>query len=1492
MPTSHRAAYHSPWSWLTRREFLAAGSVSVAGMLFADQFGATAQTQRHVFRVRRDCDLLDLEIEFVNFREVSGRWLQSAAASLSWVIVHFPPQNLAEAIFNDPGGDDVFEVKPLPLAEGGANSPIPPVRSYMSGPSRIVFVVPEGVVLPFTRTPNVSVVDLWLQQLAKWDLYVPPELGKATYTPRPPRWDETCLELPYRLFIAPQSGRVRWLSSAERLPVAKSAVAKSASTVWELWNAQLISRVKLEPAKPPDNLAAIDPNLAPLTDVSLQAKALYSPDYRKLGKEPEGGAYFPGNQQLSLKDLTRHQLVAQMSNGNGSIDIDHLVLTALGADAFLAYFNQKSCAQIIQEQLDNPDQLDKEQNTGELMVWKHRMVVGRDVYIIEARFGVLFPMVYPCLYVQLTQRKFAARQREGKPTNDVVPHGPPGAYLLKRHYIVVVQPEKYFMGSDNALGRSMPIKSAVLGMTKSPDLYDPAAKFPIAKDLVLGDGSKRLADYRIPEKATDALFVPRALNNPTNSPLEWPITFTDESGRTVRTPHATLLFASNVILGQRAWDLLNPDWRQWAVPPQPLALAPEVATLPPVGASKIGHELAHVEHDGIARLGDGLQRWHNLVSPQIDGKADDLKAKDAELQQWRKKPVEFQDQIKRREQELEDEASRVVLAKLPPVQNLKLYFAMLAAAFRELPTVWTGTEDELKRLYGTFPTQALTAKSRSKILRLIEAAQDKLGGQSASAEVLKQIQKTADQIEASLQGVREGTLKELDRGLKNFASPVEEALSNLHARMREAEKISSILEVHNITLGSAITDRYFKQYVESLKDAKIATAQQLYDKCGDIIKGWENEKRTEFKSLIALIDSDRKAILAAGTEANRLAKNYVADLIAAKEKAEKLGAHQFHAVMEQVQGIVPSMKTMMPNYPLQAFTHFPDFVAKGIHDVGNGIFAQLADKQLADPKAQLDSLVREPLAAIKNGLGTPRTLIQGLSNRLGAVAAKDIDQLKALANPLQKKIEDFKNAIPNSKLFGALDLKDLVGALAHGQLPSINLVKTPEKLSHTWKWTLPIDDGGSGKPFAGGIVTYRNATVPTAQLSSKVCLNITIVTTTNLPKPEQALKGERPTGKVRLDAYMGFWDTRSDVPNPPPEGADPKVNASFSLSLLGMIEIAFRQVRIEAEYLVGESPKPRIKPELVNVDFAGPLQFVKKLQGFLGNLGGGFRVAMKPEFIELNYGFLLPPVSFGVFSMRNMLLQAGLMLPFADKPLRFSFNVSTFAVPFELSVMCFGGRGFLRVEIDTSGGRSLEGALEFGGNLAFDIGVASGGLYVQAGVYFKITQSQTSLAGYLRAGGNLDVLGLIHVSVEFLLMVAYRNEPHGGGSELYGTATLTVNIEMLFFSISVNVTLEKRIAGSKKEDGGQRSVAAPANGEALGAAAALAHSLILLQPPQGPPKAEPPRTRALDRTYFERSDFRTDEPPKGRFCWDDGQPAQSARRWVQEYWSQFDLTAR
>jgi len=65
------------------------------------------------------------------------------------------------------------------------------------------------------------------------------------------------------------------------------------------------------------------------------------------------------------------------------------------------------------------------------------------------------------------------------------------------------------------------------------------------------------------------------------------------------------------------------------------------------------------------------------------------------------------------------------------------------------------------------------------------------------------------------------------------------------------------------------------------------------------------------------------------------------------------------------------------------------------------------------------------------------------------------------------------------------------------------------------------------------------------------------------------------------------------------------------------------------------------------------------------------------------------------------------------------------------------------------------------------------------------------LSGYLRMGGSLSVLGLIRISIEFNLSFTYDS----GRDKAYGRATLTVEVEVAFFSKSIELTVERAFGG-------------------------------------------------------------------------------------------------
>jgi hypothetical protein len=124
-------------------------------------------------------------------------------------------------------------------------------------------------------------------------------------------------------------------------------------------------------------------------------------------------------------------------------------------------------------------------------------------------------------------------------------------------------------------------------------------------------------------------------------------------------------------------------------------------------------------------------------------------------------------------------------------------------------------------------------------------------------------------------------------------------------------------------------------------------------------------------------------------------------------------------------------------------------------------------------------------------------------------------------------------------------------------------------------------------------------------------------------------------------------------------------------------------------------------------------------------------------------------------------------------------------------VTIFGGGGFFHLQVGTEGIKQVEAALEFGGNFSLDIIVASGSVHVMAGIYFSMQTdagtTEVTLSGYLRIGGELSVLGLISVSVEFYLSFTYDSAT----SKATGEATLTVAVHIAFVSKSIDLTVRR-----------------------------------------------------------------------------------------------------
>lgn len=289
-----------------------------------------------------------------------------------------------------------------------------------------------------------------------------------------------------------------------------------------------------------------------------------------------------------------------------------------------------------------------------------------------------------------------------------------------------------------------------------------------------------------------------------------------------------------------------------------------------------------------------------------------------------------------------------------------------------------------------------------------------------------------------------------------------------------------------------------------------------------------------------------------------------------------------------------------------------------------------------------------------------------------------------------------------------------------------------------------------------------------------------------------------PIGKLYLHAEIDAKSTK---------GGGPSFMMScglkeFSLNLIGTETLAsFVKLKFDKiEFVMGSSQKADVNVEFDGIEFVGVLSFVEALK-FLIPLDGfsdppGLEIT--EEGITASLSLALPNLTFGVFSLTNMSLAAGFSVPFIGDPLSVWFAFCTRDNPFCLTVAMFGGGGFFSITLQPNGLKCLEASFEFGANLTMDIGVASGGIYAMAGIYFKMEMNSTTgnldatLTGYFRMGGFLSVLGIISISIELYLELTYESAT----GKCTGRATLTIEVEVLFFSVSVEITAERKFAGS------------------------------------------------------------------------------------------------
>ena len=462
----------------------------------------------------------------------------------------------------------------------------------------------------------------------------------------------------------------------------------------------------------------------------------------------------------------------------------------------------------------------------------------------------------------------------------------------------------------------------------------------------------------------------------------------------------------------------------------------------------------------------------------------------------------------------------------------------------------------------------------------------------------------------------------------------------------------------------------------------------------------------------------------------------------------------FWPIMAQAEVDIPAVKQLVGNGAPSTIELEATYLQGTGNAIGNAgqVFAQVVS---ATP---LDFGGTEKTG----GLVAPDLTISGLSRVLGPVGGPAAQMVGAGGNsPAEFKPQDIFGS--GVKLLGGIELwqivKDLVfhnAANTANKVPQLVTVRDGDVVRTTYTWQLTeaeLVDTGLFVPKAGATFMLQ-ATV------------------------EKVLDATTPP-TMQIDGALTNF-------------------AVVLLPGLTLVQLDFDAVTFKSQ----GGKKVDVAVQLAGVQFKGILEFVNELSNYLPldgfNDPPALSIVPPPDpGLEVGFSLGIPTIGIGIMTIQNIALGASFYLPFGDKPMNFRFAFCEREQPFILTVSLFGGGGFFTINIGAAGVTSLEAALEFGASVALNLGVASGEASIMAGFYFQMAGADFALTGYFRAAGSLSVLGIITVSLEFYLGLTYASKgfvPHGG--TLWGQAKLTVKIEILFFSTSVSVSMEREFAGS------------------------------------------------------------------------------------------------
>lgn len=454
---------------------------------------------------------------------------------------------------------------------------------------------------------------------------------------------------------------------------------------------------------------------------------------------------------------------------------------------------------------------------------------------------------------------------------------------------------------------------------------------------------------------------------------------------------------------------------------------------------------------------------------------------------------------------------------------------------------------------------------------------------------------------------------------------------------------------------------------------------------------------------------------------------------------------KFLSLLEQMQATAERLKSYTDPNAAQVPTNEIKNRLQGVMDAALAIIG---------PDGDIAGLFQEPFdtPTIEGKIGTLQTHINDLSTALGNLTSGLQSPAPGVAEGEIKFFTDATRDVQNvlGDISGFLDkVRQFIGLIP---------TELPKELTLKFEWKPELKDWGfsPGKP----LFIAKDA-------------------------------GKKATFVIGVEARI-----KTDFDSPPKVSVYTSLE-NFAVDLIA--PVSFIVLHFEKiQFIADTGLKAEVDVVLRDLEFVGPLSFIETLKDLipLDGFSDPPAIDVSAEGIKASFSIPIPSVSVGVFSIKNINFSAGFHIPFIGPPLSVTFAFCTKENPFILTVMMFGGGGFFGITLDPAGIQSFEAAFEFGASLSVDFGVASGGVEIMAGLYFKMTlidgEESVLLNGYLRIKGYVDVLGLISCTITMKMELIYES----ASGKCIGRATIIIEIEILIFSGSVEVTAEKKFAGS------------------------------------------------------------------------------------------------